>query len=55
MRVTPVRRNVAVSMSKDLPPDDDTELHRIEQTKGNTVEDKSDHEDSPKTDKLPDN
>ena len=36
---------------EDLSPDDDTELHRNDQTKRNAMEDKSDHEESPKTDK----
>ena len=39
------------SVDEDLPPDDDTEVVRIEEIKENAVEDKSDHEESPKTDK----
>ena len=39
--------------NEDLQPNDDTEFHRNDQTKGNIMEDKIDHEESPKIDRVP--
>ena len=39
---------------EDVPPDDDTEVCRIQETEENAVKE-SDHEESPNTEKSPDN